>query len=138
VKRFTTPPSDLPALYYRKQRPAAKRYNQGVLAQSVPGCSAIENLPSTAAAPTCSERKISYVDLSLFQIVDGLRYAFPKRMKRFEKKCRVLSALGATASPSAADRRLSAIGAANPFNEWGRLPRLPRARRLNHSSFTCC
>ncbi|MGY3468602.1 glutathione S-transferase [Bradyrhizobium sp. LM6.11] len=30
-------------------------------------------------------RKLTYVDLSLFQIVDGLRYAFPKRMKAFEK-----------------------------------------------------
>ena len=30
--------------------------------------------------------RLSYVDLSLFQIVEGLRYAFPKRMKRFEKK----------------------------------------------------
>src|SRR5437764_3388935 len=31
-------------------------------------------------------RKLGYVDLSLFQIVEGLRYGFPKRMKRFEKK----------------------------------------------------
>jgi glutathione S-transferase len=31
-------------------------------------------------------RKLVYVDLSLFQIVKGLRYAFPKAMKRLEKK----------------------------------------------------
>lgn len=31
-------------------------------------------------------KSLTYVDLSLFQIVDGLRYAFPKRMKAFEKK----------------------------------------------------
>jgi glutathione S-transferase len=31
-------------------------------------------------------RKLSYVDLSLFQIVEGLRYAFPQRMRAFEKK----------------------------------------------------
>jgi glutathione S-transferase len=31
-------------------------------------------------------RKATYVDLSLFQIVEGLRYAFPKRMKAFERK----------------------------------------------------
>ena len=31
-------------------------------------------------------RRLTYVDLSLFQIVAGLRYAFPKRMKAFEKK----------------------------------------------------
>jgi glutathione S-transferase len=31
-------------------------------------------------------RRITYVDLSLFQIVAGLRYAFPKRMKGFERE----------------------------------------------------
>ena len=30
-------------------------------------------------------RRLCYVDLSVFQIVEGMRYAFPKRMKRFEK-----------------------------------------------------
>ena len=30
-------------------------------------------------------RRVTYVDLSLFQIVAGLRYAFPKRMKAFER-----------------------------------------------------
>ena len=31
-------------------------------------------------------RRLTYADLSLFQIVTGLRYAFPKRMKAFERK----------------------------------------------------
>jgi glutathione S-transferase len=30
-------------------------------------------------------RKLVYADLSLFQIVEGLRYAFPKAMTRLEK-----------------------------------------------------
>ena len=38
-------------------------------------------------------RSLTYVDLSLFQIVEGLRYAFPKRMKRYEKKIPGLVAL---------------------------------------------
>ena len=61
----------------------------------------------------------SYVDLSLFQIVEGLRYAFPKRMKRFEKKVpRLVKLHGAVAErPLIAahlqsERRIS-------FNEWG-------------------
>ena len=29
-------------------------------------------------------RRLCYTDLSLFQVIEGLRYAFPKRMKRFE------------------------------------------------------
>ena len=30
-------------------------------------------------------RRLTYVDLSLFQIVEGLRYAFPKAMKKIER-----------------------------------------------------
>jgi len=31
-------------------------------------------------------RRLTYADLSLFQMVEGLRYAFPKRMKAFERE----------------------------------------------------
>jgi glutathione S-transferase len=31
-------------------------------------------------------RKLTYIDLSLFQIVEGLRYAFPDRMKSFQRR----------------------------------------------------
>ena len=31
--------------------------------------------------------KISYVDLSLFQMIEGLRYAFPRTMARLEPQC---------------------------------------------------
>jgi glutathione S-transferase len=31
-------------------------------------------------------RRLTYADLSLFQIVAGLRYAFPKRVKAFERE----------------------------------------------------
>ena len=37
------------------------------------------------AASYVTGRRLTYVDLSLFQIVEGLRYAFPKRMKAFER-----------------------------------------------------
>ena len=37
---------------------------------------------------------ISYVDLSLFQVLAGLRYAFPRAMKRLAKKNRRFAALG--------------------------------------------
>lgn len=32
-------------------------------------------------------RRLSYVDLSIFQLIAGLRYAFPKRMKQLEPEC---------------------------------------------------
>ena len=31
-------------------------------------------------------RALSYADLSLFQVIDGLRYAFPNAMARIERK----------------------------------------------------
>jgi len=55
----------------------------------------------------------------LFQIIEGLRYAFPKRMKRFEKKVPGVIALHdrvakrpRVAAYLASERRI-------PFNEWG-------------------
>ena len=36
---------------------------------------------------------LSYADLSLFQLIEGLRYAFPKAMKREERKIAALVAL---------------------------------------------
>lgn len=38
-------------------------------------------------------RKLSYVDLSMFQIIEGLRYAFPKMMARLEPEITGLVAL---------------------------------------------
>ena len=64
-------------------------------------------------------RRLTYVDLSLFQIVEGLRYAFPKRMKAFEREIPGLVGLHdrVAARPNikaylASDRRIA-------FNEDG-------------------
>ena len=38
------------------------------------------------AAPLSPAGALTYADLSLFQIVEGLRYAFPKSMRAFERK----------------------------------------------------
>jgi glutathione S-transferase len=64
-------------------------------------------------------RRLSYVDLSLFQIIEGLRYAFPKRMKRFEKKVPALIALH---DRVAKRPRIAAYLASKrriPFSQWG-------------------
>ena len=75
----------------------------------------------TASGGACivTGRRLTYVDLSLFQIVEGLRYAFPKRMKAFERKIPGLVELHdrVAARPNikaylASERRI-------PFNEEG-------------------
>ena len=64
-------------------------------------------------------KKISYVDLSLFQMIEGLRYAFPRTMTKIEPQCPRLIALHdhvlarpRIAAYLASPRRL-------PFNEAG-------------------
>ena len=52
-----------------------------------------ERVLETGGGPFVFGRRLTYVDLSLFQIVEGLRYAFPRRMKAFERKVPRLVAL---------------------------------------------
>ena len=108
------------SLYYEEQRPAAKRYTREFWRVRLPKLLGyFESLLVRSRGPYVFGRKVSYVDLSLFQIVEGLRYAFPKRMRRFEKKVPLLVRLHDSVAerPRIADylqseRRI-------PFNVWG-------------------
>jgi glutathione S-transferase len=107
-------------LYYEDQRPAAKRYTKEFWRHRIPKMLGyFENVLAGSRGPYVFGRKVSYVDLSLFQTVEGLRYAFPKRMRRVEKKIPRLVALRdrvadrpRVAAYLQSDRRI-------PFNEWG-------------------
>jgi len=108
------------ALYYEEQRPTAKRYTKEFWRHRIPKMLGyFEKVLEGSRGPYVFGRKVSYVDLSLFQIVEGLRYAFPRRMRRFEKKVPRLVALRdrvaerpRIAAYLQSDRRI-------PFNEWG-------------------
>jgi glutathione S-transferase len=107
-------------LYYEEQRPAAKRRTSDFWRYRVPKyLRYFERVLARNGGKHLVGRRLSYVDLSLFQIVEGLRYAFPKRMKRFEKKVpRVVALhdrvakLPRVAAYLASDRRI-------PFSQWG-------------------
>src|SRR6266702_4155895 len=74
-------------LYYEEQRAAAKLATKYFWRHRLPKfLRYFERVLQKSGGPYVLGRKLSYVDLSLFQIVEGLRYAFPKRMKRFERK----------------------------------------------------
>jgi glutathione S-transferase len=74
-------------LFYDEQRPAAKRRTADFWRYRVPKfLGYFERVLAKSGGPYLLGRRLCYVDLSLFQIVEGLRYAFPNRMKRFEKK----------------------------------------------------
>jgi glutathione S-transferase len=107
-------------LYYEEQRPAAKRRTADFWRYRVPKILGyFEHVLAKSGGPFILGRRLCYVDLSLFQIVEGLRYAFPKRMKRFERKIPRMVAL----HDRVADRpRIAAYLASErriPFSQWG-------------------
>ncbi|HKO71243.1 MAG TPA: glutathione S-transferase [Bradyrhizobium sp.] len=74
-----------PTLYYEDQRAPAKRRTDEFWKERVPKyLGYFERVLKSNGGAYVTGRRLTYVDLSLFQIVEGLRYAFPKRMKNFE------------------------------------------------------
>ena len=73
-------------LYYEDQKPEARRYAENFLDERVPKyLGYFERVLKKSGGPFTLGRKFSYVDLSYFQLIEGLRYAFPKAMKRIER-----------------------------------------------------
>jgi glutathione S-transferase len=107
-------------LYYEEQRPAAKRRTADFWRYRVPKILGyFERVLARSGGPHVLGRRLCYVDLSLFQIIEGLRYAFPKRMQRFEKKVPRLVALH---DRVAKRPRIAAYLASKrriPFSQWG-------------------
>ncbi len=83
-----------PTLYYEDQRPQARTRTGEFWKSRVPKfLGYFEDQITRSDGPYLTGRRVTYADLSLFQIVEGLRYAFPRRMKRFERKTPHLVAL---------------------------------------------
>jgi glutathione S-transferase len=109
-----------PSLYYEDARREARKRTDEFWKDRVPKfLGYFEQLLDDNGGAYVTGRRLTYVDLSLFQIVDGLRYAFPKRMKAFEGDIPGLVELHdrVAARPNikaylASDRRI-------PFNEQG-------------------
>jgi glutathione S-transferase len=75
------------SLYYEDQKGPAKKRSAEFLKERVPKyLGYFERILKASDGAYVTGRKATYVDLSLFQIVEGLRYAFPKRMKKFERE----------------------------------------------------
>ena len=74
-------------LYYEEQKKEAKRRSADFLATRLPKyLDYFEGVLATAGKGYLLGRTLSYPDLSLFQMVTGLRYAFPRTMNRLEKR----------------------------------------------------
>ena len=83
-----------PSLYYEDQRAPAKKRSEEFWNGRVPKyLGYFERLLKDSGGAYLTGRRVTYADLSLFQIVEGLRYAFPRRMKAFERKIPALVSL---------------------------------------------
>ena len=110
------------SLYYEEQRPEAKRRATDFVGNRLPKYfryfeRALAGNP-TGPAHLVGAR-LTYADLSLFQVVAGLRYAFPKVMARIAKQYPNVMALHARV---AARPRIAAYLASErrlPFNQQG-------------------
>jgi glutathione S-transferase len=110
------------SLYYADQRPEAKRRTTDFLKSRAPkylGYFEKVLARNKAGDDHLVGEKLSYPDLSLFQIVAGLRYAFPRAMARLEPKYPRVAALHDTV---AARPRIATYLGSNrriAFNEHG-------------------
>jgi glutathione S-transferase len=113
-------------LYYEDQKPEAVRRAQGFVDKRIPKFLAwFERYLVAAGGRHFVGGVSSYVDLSVFQMLEGLDYAFPKAMKRIAGDVPALLALreAVRARPRiaaylASPRRI-------PFNEDGIFRRYP-------------
>ena len=109
-------------LFYEDQKPEALRRSRGFVLERLPKYLRwLERvvLRNPAGSPHVVGNALSTADLSVFQLVEGLRYAFPNAMERFEHDYPQLAqvhdavaALDRVAAYLASDRRI-------PFNEEG-------------------
>jgi glutathione S-transferase len=108
-------------LYYEDQKKEAKRRTADFLKNRAPKYFGYfdDVIARNRGSKYLAGKRLTYADLSLFQIVAGTRYAFPKAMAKLEKKVPRVVALHdlVTRRPRiaaylASDRRI-------PFNEYG-------------------
>ena len=107
-------------LYYEDQKREAKRRAADFRAERLPKfLHYFEQVLERNGSRELVGNAVSYVDLSLFQMVEGLRYAFPHAMTKQERKHRRVIALH---DRIAAHPRLAAYLASErrlPFNQEG-------------------
>ncbi len=109
-----------PSFYYEDAKREAKKRTEEFWKERVPKyLGYFEGLLDDNGGIYVAGRKLTYVDLSLFQIVDGLRYAFPKRMKAFEGDIPGLVDLRDRVAARPNIRAYLASERRIPFNEQG-------------------
>jgi len=119
-------------LYYEDQKREAKRAAEHFIAERIPKfLGYFERIlePGGKRASYLAGARVSYADLSLFQAVEGLRYAFPNAMKRAEKKLKGVVALHDRVSERPRIAAYLSSKRRIPFNESGIFRHYPELDR---------
>ncbi len=83
-------------LYYEDQKPEAVRRTTAFVNERLPKfMTYFERVLVRAGGEHMLGRDLSYVDLSMFQVIDGLEYAFPRATALYAPRLPMLSALRA-------------------------------------------
>lgn len=110
------------ALYYEEQKAESKRRASYFTSQRVPKFLGYYEGVLTKN-PKGSEyllgKKVCYVDLSIFQMIEGLRYAFPRTMEKFEPNYPRIIALHGRISARPRLRKYLESPRRLPFNQNG-------------------
>jgi glutathione S-transferase len=108
------------SLYYEDQRMEARHYTREFWKRRpLKYLGYFERVIGKSGGPWLLGRRMTYADLSLFQVIEGLRYAFPKATRRLERKIP-----GVVAVHDAVGNRPRIVGYLAsprriPFNEYG-------------------
>jgi glutathione S-transferase len=118
-------------LYYEDQKAAAKRRAADFTANRLPKYLGYfeDLLKNNRGGDYLLGARVCYVDLSLFQMIEGLRYAFPRAMRRLERRHPRLVAVH---DRVAARRRIAAYLDSPrrlPFNQEGIFRHYPELDR---------
>jgi len=108
------------AFYYEDQKVEAKRYTENFLKLRVPKfMTYFENVIARNGGRHLVGTALSYVDLSMFQLLAGLRYAFPRVLARLDPSLPRLAALHDAVAKRPRIATYLASARRMPFDEKG-------------------
>lgn len=82
------------SLYYEDQKSEAAKRSKTLREQRLPKyLGYFDGILARSSGDWLAGKRLSHADLSLFHVVEGLRYAFPNTMKKLERKYRQLEPL---------------------------------------------
>jgi glutathione S-transferase len=119
-----------PELYYEDQKREAKRRSAAFVKTRLPKfLDYFERILSTSGGSYVAGSRLTYVDLSLFQLVAGLSYAFPRTMAQAARRHRRLFALHARVQERAHIAAYLASPRRLAFNQDGIFRHYPELER---------